>query len=191
MRPGYVAALAVTPVVGAALLLAGALPVAAQSCTVEIDPNRILVNSGPADTTSIVVSGSGFPADAPLTLDFQPVGSILDYFTDGSGNFREEIPAHAETVYVLDDPDAHDYVLVATAWEGDEPPHLQPTIPDRLCEAEARYSVVSGNAGMIPNTASTEAAGAESLNVGIAIAAASLIVVTIGLARRPVRVTDR
>lgn len=151
-----------------AAALAGATPVSAQSgCVVEITPSTIVVESGDADTQTVTVTGRGFPADAPLTLDFHPVGSIMDFRTDASGDVSQVIDVRPESVYVPDDPDAADYLLVATAWEGDEPPHLQPTLPDRLCEAEAPYVVVAGEAGTIPDTATTHVGSGAVVLAGL------------------------
>ncbi len=149
---------------------------AQRACEVEISPSTVQVEASAEGTAWITVSGSGFPPDTTLRLDFGPGGAVLEYRTDVRGAFTARIRVAAGVVYRADAP-AGEYRLGATGWEGGEPPYTQPADPGRLCRAETSYTVVSGDASAgAPDTA-VRAASA----VGVRTAGVTLLAFGVGL----------
>jgi hypothetical protein len=108
-----------------------------------VSPTTILVDpvSGASDDI-LSFAGSGFPANAAVSIDFAPNDAVLDYTSNGSGDFTAEVRATVGTTHPAPpDIEAGTMTWAIIGWDGPEPPQEAASEPPIACEIEVEVAI--------------------------------------------------
>jgi hypothetical protein len=118
-------------------------PSAVVACQVSVSPTTITVDpvSGGSDDI-LSFAGSGFPSSVAVSIDFAPVGSVLDFTTTPAGDFTAEVRATVGTTHPAPpNIEAGTLTWTVIGWDSPTPPQDGESIPPRACEVEVEVRI--------------------------------------------------
>jgi hypothetical protein len=118
-------------------------PAATVACQVSVSPTTFEVDpvTGASDDILSFV-GSGFPASSAVSIDFAPMGAVLDYTASAAGDVTAEVRATVGTTHPAPpNIEAGDMTWTVTGWDSPDPPQEAASVPPRACEVEVVVTI--------------------------------------------------
>jgi hypothetical protein len=148
-------------------------PSAAVACQVSVSPTTITVDPVQGSSDDILsFAGSGFPPSSAVSIEFTPIGSILDSASTADGDFTAEVRATIGTTHPAPpDIEAGTLTWTVVGWDGPlAPGQGAPSVPPRACEVQGDVAIeLTAVASATPPTDLVAGGYAEVLADGVRV----------------------
>jgi hypothetical protein len=147
-------------------------PSTAIECQVSVSPTTITVDPVTGASDDILsFAGAGFPAGSAVSIDFAPMGAVLDYTASEAGGFTAEVRATVGTTHPAPpNIEAGSFTWTVIGWDSPVPPQDAASVPQRACEVDVTVTIeLSAVPSATPPTDLSAGGYAEILADGVRV----------------------
>jgi hypothetical protein len=118
-------------------------PAASPECQVSLSPTTIVVDPVTGASDEILsFAGSGFPPSSAVSIDFEPMDTVLDFTSTAGGDFTAEVRATVGTTHPAPpNIEGGPTTWTVIGWDSPEPPGSATSLPPRACEVEVTVMI--------------------------------------------------